>query len=312
MAVKAARDWARIAKPGARSPEIIVPETAHPAFDKAAHLLGLRVVRMRASPDYRADVAAMAQSVGENTVMIVGSAPPYPYGVVDPIEAIADIALEHDLWMHVDGCIGGFLLPFMEELGQPMPRFDFRVGGVRSMSADLHKYGYANRGSSCLLLRERGLEAHQRFTNGDWPAGVYSTLNFAGSRAGGPVASAWAVLNYLGYEGYLERAEAILQARRAFTNAIGGIADLTVLGEPQAGHFAFAAKGDLDMAAVADGMEEKGWHFARLRRPPAMMLLLNFRHGAILAEFMADLAGTIERVRGGSLVARGEEAVYIG
>ena len=163
VAVKTARDWARDHKPGATAPEIVVPRTAHVAFSKAAQLFGLKLVRMAGSVDYRADVAAMAAAINHNTIMIVGSAPPYPYANVDPIRDIAALAVEHDLWMHVDACVGGFVLPFARDLGYPVPDYDFAVPGVMSLSADLHKYGYALRGSSLLLLRDKALEEYQRY-----------------------------------------------------------------------------------------------------------------------------------------------------
>ena len=158
-------------------------------------MLGVHVMRMAASPEWRADVAAMAGAVGNNTIMIVGSAPPYPYGETDPITDIAAIARRHGLWMHVDGCIGGCILPFMRRLGDEIPDFDFAVPGVMSMSVDLHKFGYANKGVSLVLLRDTELERYQRTSFGDWPAGIYSTANITGSRSGGPLASAWAVMS---------------------------------------------------------------------------------------------------------------------
>ena len=180
VAVKTARDWARDIKPGITAPEIIVPRTAHVAFAKAAQLFDLKLVRMAASVDYRADMPAMAAAINDNTVMIVGSAPPYPYANVDPIRHIAALAVAHGLWMHVDACVGGFVLPFARDLGYPVPDFDFAVPGVMSMSADLHKYGYALRGSSLMLLRDKALEEYQRFESGDWPAGIYATMGIAG------------------------------------------------------------------------------------------------------------------------------------
>ena len=155
MAMKAARDWAREHRPVASVPEVVVPKTAHAAFDKGAEWLGMKVVRMGRSEDWRADVAGMADAITENTVMIAGSAPPYPYGETDPIEEIAQLAQAHDLWMHSDGCIGGMILPFMKALGEPIPPFDFAVPGVTSMSVDMHKFGYAHKGISLCLLRDR-------------------------------------------------------------------------------------------------------------------------------------------------------------
>jgi glutamate/tyrosine decarboxylase-like PLP-dependent enzyme len=213
MAVRTARDWAREHRPQAVRPELILPETAHPAFEKAAQLVGVSVRRMSRSPGYRADVEAMAAAVGDQTIMLVGSAPPYPYALVDPIERIAALAEQHGLWMHVDACVGGFVLPFVRELGHPVPPFDFAVPGVMSISADLHKFGYSGRGASLLLLRDKANERYQRFSSGAWPSGTYSTLNFGGSRNGGAIASSWAVMRYLGRSGYRSRVAGILKTK---------------------------------------------------------------------------------------------------
>lgn len=311
LAVKTARDWARETKPHIEHPEIILPETSHPAFSRAAHLLGITVKRMSTSPDYRADVAGMVDAITENTIMIVGSAPPYPFGLVDPIGALGEAADAHGLWMHIDACIGGFILPFAEELGYPVPAFDFRVPAVTSMSVDLHKYGYANRGSSCLLVRDKGLENFQRFSFGDWPAGTYSTLGFAGSRNGGPVASAWSVMRYLGYEGYLSRVEKILIAKHQFMAGIDAMDELMVFGQPEGGHLTFGASEDLNMFAVARGMQERGWWFAQLQRPPAMLILLNYTHGDVVDAFLSDLGDVVVEVRSGRLEASDESARYV-
>ena len=158
MAVKTARDWAREHKPAATAPEMIVPRTAHPSFDKAAHLLGVHVVRMAKSPDFVADVEAMARAINENTIMLVASAPPYPYGECDPVAPVSELAHEHGLWMHVDACLGGMVLPFAREIDPSVPEFDFAIPGVTSISVDLHKYGYATKGVSALLLRDAAQE----------------------------------------------------------------------------------------------------------------------------------------------------------
>ena len=204
MAVKTARDWAKEHLAAATHPNMVVPRTAHPSFDKAAQMLGVEVVRVPESPDFKADVAAMASSVDTNTIMIVASAPPYPYGETDPVEWIAETAIEHGLWMHVDGCLGGFILPFAREIDVSIPPFDFAVAGVMSMSSDIHKYGYAAKGISALVLRDAELERYQRSTFDDWPSGLYSTANVSGSRSGGALASAWAVMNHLGWQGYMD------------------------------------------------------------------------------------------------------------
>ncbi|MDA0219029.1 MAG: aminotransferase class V-fold PLP-dependent enzyme [Proteobacteria bacterium] len=311
MAVRTARDWARIHRPGAAHPEIILPETAHPAFEKAAQVVGMAVVRMTRSPDWRADVAAMEAAIGANTVMLVGSAPPYPYGIVDPIAGIAALAVAHGLWMHVDGCIGGFLLPFLADLGEPVPPFDFRVPGVDSISADLHKFGYSGRGASLLLLRERANEDFQRFSSDAWPSGTYSTLNFGGSRNGGAIASSWAVMRYLGRAGYRERVAAIVATKRAIAEGLAADGRLAVLGRPEGANICIVSD-TLDMVAVAEGLDEKGWLTGRLQRPAGLLLLITPRHAGIEGSLLADLRAVADEVASGRRSARGSQAVYVG
>ena len=221
MAVKTARDWARARRPEIRHPNFVVPRTAHAAFSKAADLLGIEVKRMTRSPKFRADLEAMAAAIDDRTIMLVGSAPPYAYGVVDPIAEIAALAEQHGLWMHVDACVGGMVLPFVRDLGRRVPAFDFAVPAVKSLSVDLHKYGYAFHGCSALLLREAGLAEYQRYHFDQWPVGAYTTTNLVGSRSGGPVASAWAVMKYLGAAGYRERVARMLEAKDRLIEGIG-------------------------------------------------------------------------------------------
>ena len=311
MAVRTARDWARQHRARATQPEILLPETAHPAFEKAAHLTGLAVRRMTTSPGYRADVRAMVEAVNENTIMLVGSAPPYPYALVDPIAEIAALASRHGLWMHVDACVGGFVLPFLRELGAPVPPFDFSVPGVMSISADLHKFGYSGRGASLLLLRDKANERYQRFSSGAWPSGTYSTLNFGGSRNGGAIASSWAVMRYLGRAGYRERAAGILETKRKLAAGLAAGGRLKLLGEPEGAHVSVVSDA-LDMVAVAEGMEARGWMFGRLQRPPGLVLILTPRHSGIVENLLADFAAVAAEVVAGKRVAAGGAAVYVG
>ncbi len=310
MCVKTAREWARENHPTEGTPEIIVPHTAHPAFDKAGHMLGVHVVRMAASPEWRADVAAMAGAVGNNTIMIVGSAPPYPYGETDPITDIAAIARRHGLWMHVDGCIGGCILPFMRRLGDEIPDFDFAVPGVMSMSVDLHKFGYANKGVSLVLLRDTELERYQRTSFGDWPAGIYSTANITGSRSGGPLASAWAVMNYLGEEGYLRIFAAQRTIKQRLMAGIEGIGGLEIVARPHALHFFITSKA-FDIFAVETGMAKKGWSATRAEQPDSIMLFVNMSHQEVVEEYLRDLRAVVTDVRAGRLRAGEDSIVYV-
>jgi glutamate/tyrosine decarboxylase-like PLP-dependent enzyme len=309
MAVKTARDWARQRRPAATRPTLVVPRSAHAAFDKAAALLGLRVVRMARSPDFKADLAGMAAAIDADTIMIVGSAPPYPYGVVDPLPEIAALAERHGLWMHVDACVGGMVLPFVRDLGHPVPVFDFGLPGVASLSVDLHKYGYALHGCSALLLRDQALTKYQHYLFAGWPVGLYSTTNLVGSRSGGPVASAWAVMRFLGAQGYRDRVARMLEAKRRLIEGIRGLGDLAVFGQPEGTHFCFGSP-TLDIDLVAQEMKRRRWSFARQTDPAGMLLLLNGEHRAIVDEFLRDLEGSVAAVRSGRVRPEPQPAVY--
>lgn len=251
----------------------------------------------------------MAEAIDETTIMIVGSAPPYSYGVVDPIAEIAALAEGHRLWMHVDACVGGMVLPFVRDLGHPVPPFDFDLPAVTSMSVDLHKYGYALHGCSALLLRDAALVQYQRYRFDQWPVGAYTTTNFVGSRSGGPVASAWAVMKYLGANGYRDRVARMLDAKRRLIAGISAGGGLEVFGQPEGTLLAFGSR-TLDITMVAQEMSRLGWAFARQTDPPGMLLLLNGSHGAIVVDFLRDLEATVSAVKAGRIVAAVEPAVY--
>ena len=310
MAVKTARDWARDAHPEASAPEVIVPRAAHPGFDKSAHLMGFTAVRVPHSVDFRADVEAMRAAINPNTFMMVASAPSYPYGVTDPVAEIADLAAEHGLWLHVDACHGGFIFPFSRKLGYTFPDYDFTVPGVTSISVDVHKLGYSNKGVSALLFREAAYEAYQRYTFDEWPSGVYSTANLTGSRSGGGVASAWAVAHYLGEAGYLRIVGKILAARDALVAGIDAIPELSVLGEPHAYLIAYGSD-EIDIFAVDYGMTERGWLAMRGREPDSVHLFVDASHEPpVVDRYLADLAEVVAQVISGEIEARGEGAVY--
>ena len=309
VAVKAAKAWARDHRPSATEPEIVAPRAAHPAFDKATHILGIKTVRVPGSVDYRADVDAMARAINDNTIMVAGSAPSYPYGANDAITEIGALAEEHGLWCHVDACHGGFVLPFARKLGYDIPDYDFGVSGVTSISVDVHKLGYANKGVSGLLLRDDTLEKYQRFTFDEWPSGLYSTRNNTGSRSGGGVASAWAVMNYLGEEGYLRIVERILGTRDRFIDGINSIEGLEVFGTPHAYLAAFGSK-SLDIYAVHDGMSDRGWNSNRIVDPEGIHLFFDYSHHDIVEQYLTDLALVTAEVRAGRITRRAGEAVY--
>ena len=267
MAVKAARDWAREERPQVTTPELVLPVTAHPAFDKAAHYLGLRVIHIPVRDDLRADVDAARAAITDNTILIVGSAPCYPYGVVDPIPELAALAQEREICCHVDACLGGFLLPFLRRLGLPVPPFDFAVPGVTSISADLHKYGYSVRGSSTILYRDSKLRRYQFFSHANWPGGLYGSPTMTGSRPGAAIAASWALLHYLGEEGYLRLARITMETTRTLIDGINAIPGLEVRGKPDMSVLAFGSD-TLDSYALCDAMGTRGWTWSGCRNRP--------------------------------------------
>jgi glutamate/tyrosine decarboxylase-like PLP-dependent enzyme len=299
-AVKTARDWARVHRPAARRPSILLPETAHPAFDKAAHYFGLHVIRTGLDAGYRADPAAVAAAVTADTVLIVGSAPSYPHGVVDPIAALAEIAAANGVLCHVDACVGGFVLPFAERLGYAVPPFDFRVPGVTSMSADLHKYGYAAKGASVVLYRGPELRKFQFFVTTGWPGGIYASPALAGTRPGGAIAAAWAVMNYLGEDGYMRIVDTMMRTAATLRDGIAGIPGLRVLGAPDICVMAIGGTG-LDVYEVGDEMQARGWRLDRQQRPPSLHLTVTYAHSAVVEQFLADLRTSVAAVRRPSL-----------
>jgi sphinganine-1-phosphate aldolase len=296
MAVKTARDWARHHRPEVREPELVMPVTAHPAFDKAGDYFGVRIVHVPVRPDFRADVDAMRAAITPNTIMLAASAPAYPHGVVDPIRELAGVAQAHGLLFHVDACVGGFMLPFVRQLGYPIPDFDFSVPGVTSISADLHKFGYAAKPASLILYRAPELRRHQFFVHIDWPGGIYPSTAMTGTRPGGPVAAAWALMNYLGMEGYRHIADVVMQTTRKMQTGIDAIPGVQVLSDPEMSVFAIGPDG-VDVYAVADEMALRGWHFDRQHFPASLHMTVNYVHTGVVDEFLADLEASVAAVR---------------
>jgi sphinganine-1-phosphate aldolase len=277
---------------------LIVPRTAHLAFDKAAHYLGLEIRRVEVDGDFLADPTAMRAAIDERTIMLVGSAPCFPYGLVDPIPALGKIAVEEDIWLHVDACVGGYLNPFAELEGVELPAWDFRVDGVRTISADLHKYGYAAKGASTILHRTPEQHAFQGFSASNWPAGAMTTPTVAGTRPGGAIASAWAVFHYLGVEGYRERTRRILGARKKITKGLEEIG-LRVFGDPQLALVSFgAADGDdLSIFAVWKVLHDRGWFSGVVQDPNGIHLMLSPSHEEVTDAYLSDLADGVKLAR---------------
>ncbi|MCH9673817.1 MAG: aspartate aminotransferase family protein [Gammaproteobacteria bacterium] len=299
LSVKACRDWARAHKPHISAPQIVAPHTAHPAFDKAGEYLGLEVIRVPVTSALVADPDAMANAITSNTVMVMGSAPCFPFGLIDPIERIAAIAEQHGLWMHVDACVGGYFSPFARMNGVALPRFDFEISGVHSMSADLHKYGYAAKGASTVLFRDEARHAFQGFDFDNWPCRAMSTPTFAGTRPGGAIAAAWAVMNYLGVDGYCERANTVIRTREKLQREVEALG-LRVHGDPQLGLIAFGSD-DVDIIAVGEDLRAGGWVSSRTVSPDGIHLMLSPGHADIIDEYVAALTASVAKARDGKL-----------
>jgi sphinganine-1-phosphate aldolase len=297
LAMKTYRDWAAETR-SISEPEMIVPTTAHAAFDKASQYFKIKMVRVPVKDDFRADVEATRLAINQNTIVIVGSAPPFPHGIIDPIEELSEVAREAGVGFHTDACLGGFLLPWAEKLGYPVPPFDFRLPGVTSMSADTHKYGYAAKGTSVVLYRGSELRHYQYYLTTEWPGGLYLSPTLSGSRPGALSAACWAAMLSMGESGYLEAAQRILETASAIKKGIADIPELTVLGDPL---FVIAfASPNLDIYAISDVMTTMGWSLNGLQKPPALHLAVTLRQTqpGLAEQFLADLRSAVEYVKG--------------
>ena len=300
LAVLAAREWARANRPKISRPEMVLPSTAHPAFDKAAHYFGVKAVRVPVGDDFRADVEAMRHAINLDTVLVVGSAPSYPHGVVDPIADLAALARQRGVLCHVDACVGGMMLPFIRRIGYPAPPFEFTVPGVTSISVDLHKYGYAAKGASVILYRDARLRRCQLYATTDWPGGIYASPTMTGTRPGGAIAAAWAVLNFLGAEGYLRIARTVMQTTVRLRDGINALDGLRVLGRPEMSVLAIASDKD-NIYEIGDEMGLRGWHLDRQQLPPSLHLTVNYAHREAADRFLLDLAQSVQAARQPSL-----------
>jgi glutamate/tyrosine decarboxylase-like PLP-dependent enzyme len=306
VSVKAARDRGK-AERGITAPEMVLADSAHAAFHKAAHYFGVTVHTVPVRADYRADVEAMAAAVNANTVLVVGSAPQYPQGVIDPIPELAAIAAEVGASFHTDACMGGFVLPFMEMLGYEVAPWDFRVEGVTTISADIHKLGYAPKGASVVVHRTKELRRYQTFVFEDWLGGLYASPGMQGTRPAMPMATAWAVMHHLGIEGYKRLTATTIDTARRMMQGVRDIDGLTVLGEPEAHLLAIAADagwGDrLDVFALGDALERRGWFHDRQKPPDSLHATVSAGNAPVIEDYLHDLAASVDEVLG----RRGED-----
>jgi glutamate/tyrosine decarboxylase-like PLP-dependent enzyme len=314
LAVKGARERGRREK-GITTPNVVLPTSAHAAFEKACYYFGLESRRITVDAEWRADVTAMSAAIDSNTVLLVGSAPQYPQGVIDPISEIAALGLSMDINVHVDACMGGVTLPFLERLGMPITPWDFRVDGVTSISVDLHKYGYTAKGASVILHRNKKLRSYQTFVTENWLGGFYGSSGVLGTKSGGPMAAAWAVMNYLGDDGYLRLTKAAYDACQQLADAIEQFPELQLRARPDSTLLSFGARDTteessplFDIYAVADLLAQRGWYVDKQSPPASLHCTVNAVHGAVIDDFLIDLRWAVDEVVTND--SRGERGSY--
>tara|TARA_A100001037_G_C15154131_1_gene642518 strand:+ start:10585 stop:11877 length:1293 start_codon:yes stop_codon:yes gene_type:complete len=312
LAIKASRDRAKLLHPDIKYPEMIVPESAHPAFWKGAHYFGLKIIATPLLNDGMIDMKSYLNAVNKNTVLMVGSAPSLTLGMIDPISEMAAVADKNNINFHVDACVGGFFLPFIERSGEDLEIWDFRVPGVTSISADLHKFGYTAKGASLIMSRDEDIFKHQIF---EWgpphrSKDYYVTPNMAGTRPGGGIASAWAVVKYLGIEGYTKLVTDTMNYIKRFQNGINSINGLNVLGKPVMSVFAYSSE-SLNIYSIASGMEDRGWLVGKDSFPfKAIRFMQSPGHAPYIEDYLRDLEHVTKLVKESKISEKEESANY--
>jgi len=290
---------------GIERPKILAPVSAHPAYAKAAHYFGMELVQIPLDDAWRADVRAATGLITPDTAVVVASAFSYPHGVMDPVVDLAALAAEHGAGCHVDACIGAFILPFLERLGHDVPSWDFRVSGVTEISADIHKYGYTPKGASTVLHRDEDWVGHQLFVYDQWPSGLYGSPAIAGARPAAPIATAWAVLSHLGATGYDAIVRDLMATAEKVRTGVEAIDGIEIVGDPIGPVFAMRSD-TLDLYAVADVLDDRGWNVNRNTEPRGLHLMISPAHAAVADQLLEDFAAAVAE-HGDS---RGVEARY--
>ena len=290
MAVKAARDRL-LTERQIQQPNMVLPTSAHAAFAKAGAYFGVELRRVAVRPDWRADVDAMREVTDKNTVLIVGSAPQYPQGVVDDITGIAKIAIDHDINCHVDACMGGVTLAYLARLGEKIAPWNLQVPGVSSISVDLHKFGYTSKGASVIMYASKHLRSFQGFVTDDWLGGFYGSSGMLGTKSGGSMASAWAVMHFLGDDGYLRLTRQAREATLHLATIIRNTPELVLRAEPDSTLLCFGAKdlATLNIFTVADELSKRGWYVDRQTPPDSLHCTVNAIHHDKIDLFTRDL-----------------------
>jgi sphinganine-1-phosphate aldolase len=312
MAVYTYRERARKERRRIKQPEMVVPASIHPAFFKAAHMLGIRVRKVALTEDLCADPAAMEAAINDQTIMLAASAPAFPYGIVDPLPEISEIAGRHGLPLHVDACVGGFMLPWVERLGYSVPTWDFRLPHVTSISADIHKFGYGSKGASVLVYRSMDFLRHQFYILPDWCGGIYVSPTLLGTRSVGPIAAGWAAMKSLGAEGYLRVAEKVMTATVRIKAELEAIPEIRILGNPTMNLLAYAThRNKPDIFVIGDHLQKKGWMVDRQQNPNSIHLMLMSHNIKVIDEYLSDLREAIDYADAHPhATAKGDAAVY--
>lgn len=298
IAMKAARDAHRARNPAQRGEtlNIVVPITVHPAFDKAADAMDLEMLRAPLRDDKRVEPSEMKKLINERTIAMVGSAPCFPHGVIDPIDELSAIALDAGIWLHVDACVGGWIAPFFTRIGRPTPHFDFRFEGVRSISADLHKFGFCPKPASTVFYRDATDLERATFKSNSWPNGPFETPTLVGTRPGGAVAGAWAVLNHLGTEGYDDAARRLAKMTDQYCEGICNIEGLELWAKPDLSIINYGSK-EVDIFVVSEKMMSRGWLSGLTREPKGMHAMMSLLHDGARDAFLNDLRDCVEMAR---------------
>ncbi len=312
LAMFSYRERAKQLRPQITKPEVVAPATIHPAFDKAAVLFGLKIRKAPVDENRRAVPAAIEALINENTIALAASAPGYPNGVLDPIEAIAGIAVRHRLPFHVDACLGGFMLPWVEKLGYDIPPWDFRAAGVTSISADMHKFGFGAKGASVLVYRSMDYLRHQFVVTTDYPGGIYISPTLLGTRGGGPIAAAWAGMKHLGEKGYLALAKKLMDGAERLRAGLSTIPGIVIVGESCMNLLSYTTKGNQpDIFVIADQLEDKGWMVDRQQFPDCIHVTVLPTNVEVIDQYLDDVKeAVVYAIEHPGAAAKGNAAIY--
>ena len=307
LAVKAARDCFLSKNPNA-TPEIICCNTVHAAFVKAAKYFNIKIIITKLDCEYKSNPELYSRNINNNTMMMVVSAPCYPYGIIDRVEDISEIAFKNNIWLHVDACLGGFLLPWLPSAGYDTPEFDFRLRGVTSMSCDTHKYGFCSKGTSIVLYKNPKYRQYQYFCWSKWTGGLFASPSITGSRPGGLIAAAWTSLVSIGEDGFIRYAKQLMETKNKLVNEINNIG-LEIIGNPDMCVFAIkSACKNLNIFVLADKLEYKGWYIERQQNPNSLHFTITLRHIENIDEFVSDLRTSVKDSLG--IKPTGKAAIY--